>query len=74
MRVIKIRTCGECPYRKMVDLTNVCHHRKIFGMLVKLDEIHKGCPLDTPQTAGLVEASTQQPTQQGMPETQDIKE
>jgi hypothetical protein len=62
MRVIKISTCCDCPFFKYSGYTSICGHRKIFDMEVRMSEIHKDCPLDTPETAGFVETSAQNST------------
>jgi hypothetical protein len=75
MRIIIVLTCSECPFLAYSGYTPVCHHKNHYDIPVKLhSQTLHNCPLDTPQTAGFVEASAQQPTPQGMPETQDIKD
>lgn len=65
MRVIKISCCNECPLCYSQS-GFICNHPLYGGRSVinVTFEIPNWCPLDTPQTAGFVEASAQQTTAQ----------
>lgn len=63
MRIIKILCCNDCPLKRYVGYTPSCGHVDTFDKPTNLfNRIPDWCHLDTPQTAGFVEASTQQPT------------
>jgi len=68
MRLIKVLCCRRCPYFVENSHNTQYPHSSACGYLIagrrtlilsNTDKIQDWCPLDTPQTAGFVEASKQ---------------